>query len=691
MPDYNKEYIEWINNYICHDVIDDTIEIIETPGNPTNAIITGSKYDDFDSIINNTKLKLNNFNKYSAVIVKVDKNNSCNDLLLIKSIFDSLLHYLFNFKIIEDELFNFYKYIMEPPYFIPVNKSRCEFLFPLQYAQAIKNATFNYSLTNFKHDLNKIQDKINKTIVLLFDSADLLSHENIEKLNGIFMNLSDFVIVMYDRNDKILNSFTPKIFSFIRQFKSIRIKEINKLNELILLLIKLSGIYQNDINFLTEHKLYKIKILGELVNRKLTDINTSSQSNDNCFSENLYFNQFDLVYDFYKNIPDSDLGVILFADMISKFTDEQLKFLYVLFSVKNLKISTFEMINELFEFNLDISGLNEHLSYFSKIGIIEIKKNVVHTDIDNSKFLLLKYFFNSKKLIKNDVLMVESIPDLVFSKISSENQVKYSHSDKINECFSDVDFLDIYKKLKTHLNCTKIIIKFQNINQAKYFYTFNIEEFERLKTNFSIIIKKLERFNCYIEINKNKIFKYKPDFIVNSRLISENHKILIYDDLIYKNYIENKDLTGALKYANKIFNLNFNDFNNFKEAEYLVNSGFILMITKKYDQSTLLFEKALKIYLDSGSYCFASLTLFNLGTIEFLKKDYSEAKEKYENAINYLNGQICKCSKLYSLFVKDNEIKLEVKDNFDLLVALKDALEAVNFMIKKEGENDAAD
>lgn len=192
---------------------------------PINLALIGDRAAGKTSLLNMIESQAKK-QDYLTVRIDLDEGDINSEMHFFFKIFDSIINEAFDKNyfgghegVIFDEYLN-----QTSAYTISKDQSFKPFLFPIQYAKAMEALRTNVIISeiNFKRDLDKIKNEINKSILLLFDECNVLSGSRIllEKVRNIFMNKTNYMLVFTGTNE--LFPVIDDIFSpIVRQFKKL--------------------------------------------------------------------------------------------------------------------------------------------------------------------------------------------------------------------------------------------------------------------------------------------------------------------------------------------------------------------------------------------------------------------------------------------------------------------------------------
>jgi hypothetical protein len=165
---------------------------------------------------------------------------------------------------------------------VPEDKLFCPFLFPIQFATAMKagNGKAPVSDHAVKHDLMLIASELKRPMVVLFDESNVLAQSRVllEKIRNIFMNIPGYMLVLTGTPD--LFPIMDDVFSpIVRQFKKISVKEFDDENETencvrkplqkFSIPIEVSKSEISDIHELSGGRPYEIQLICHLLFRRI--------------------------------------------------------------------------------------------------------------------------------------------------------------------------------------------------------------------------------------------------------------------------------------------------------------------------------------------------------------------------------------------------------------------------------------
>jgi len=198
-----------------------------TAPRPINLAILGDRASGKTSILNMIELEASERN-FCAVRVDLDEGDAHSPLVFFYKLFDAILTKACQEGAFEGTVGKTYECYrdMVDAYEIPTEKLFCPFLFPMQYARAMRSGHRDIALSDsaFKTDIGTIQRELNRTVLVIMDECDVLaqSRVHLEKLRNIFMNIQGYMLVVTGTQN-----FFPvmdEVFSpIIRQFKRIEV------------------------------------------------------------------------------------------------------------------------------------------------------------------------------------------------------------------------------------------------------------------------------------------------------------------------------------------------------------------------------------------------------------------------------------------------------------------------------------
>jgi len=221
-----KQEMEDIKYYLDH---------AQTAPKPINIAILGPRASGKTSVLNMTEFEANK-RSFCTVRIDLDEGDIKTHLGFFYKLFDSIFSKAcecgaFGGK--DSKTYDVYLDMVNT-YRIPEEKLFCPVLFPIQYAKALSvgNVDAQVSDFNYRNDINKIREQINRPIVILFDEGNVLANSRIllEKIRNYFMNSTGFMIVLTGTPD--LFPVMDVVFSpIIRQFKKIIIGDFKDTKE----------------------------------------------------------------------------------------------------------------------------------------------------------------------------------------------------------------------------------------------------------------------------------------------------------------------------------------------------------------------------------------------------------------------------------------------------------------------------
>jgi len=202
---------------------------------PINLAILGPRASGKTSLLNMTELEARRRN-FCTVRIDLDEGDARSPLAFFYKLFDGLMTVVLEFGAFGGRQGKTYDTYLEltNSYSVPVDKTFCPFLFPLQYATAMAGGNSNAQLSDnsFKSDLAVIRLEVNRPIAILFDEGNALagSRVHLEKLRNIFMNTPGYMLILTGTPD--LFPVMDDIFSpIVRQFKKIGVGKFDRASE----------------------------------------------------------------------------------------------------------------------------------------------------------------------------------------------------------------------------------------------------------------------------------------------------------------------------------------------------------------------------------------------------------------------------------------------------------------------------
>lgn len=194
---------------------------------PINLAILGDRASGKTSLLNlieNEGTK----RKFCVVRVDLDEGDIISPLHFFYKLFDAMISKacsLGAYEGMSGKTYEIYREMVDSNE-VPADKTFCPFVFPIQYALAMKreNQQANLSDNNFKDDLKKLREQIERPILVIFDEGDVIGKSRVilEKLRNIFMAVSGYMLVI--SGTRALFPVMDEVFSPIgRQFKKITI------------------------------------------------------------------------------------------------------------------------------------------------------------------------------------------------------------------------------------------------------------------------------------------------------------------------------------------------------------------------------------------------------------------------------------------------------------------------------------
>jgi tetratricopeptide (TPR) repeat protein len=193
-----------------------------------NIALLGLRAAGKTSILNITELEAKS-RGFCSVRLDLDENDAAMPLMFFFKLFDGLLAAACEmgaFGGLRGKTYETYLNITNC-YEIPEAKQFCPFLFPTQYALAMKGNHPSAPTSDhaFKNDLMLISTEVAKPIILLFDEGNILGQSRVllEKLRNLFMNTPGYMLIVTGTPE--LFPVMDEVFSpIVRQFKKISVK-----------------------------------------------------------------------------------------------------------------------------------------------------------------------------------------------------------------------------------------------------------------------------------------------------------------------------------------------------------------------------------------------------------------------------------------------------------------------------------
>ena len=117
---------------------------------------------------------------------------------------------------------------------VPVDKTYCPFLYPIQYASAMSALNPNAPVSDqlVEHDLSYISETAARPIVLLFDECNVLGTHRIllEKLRNLFMNTPGYMLCLAG-TEELFPAMNDVFSPIARQFKKIHVAEFTNFDD----------------------------------------------------------------------------------------------------------------------------------------------------------------------------------------------------------------------------------------------------------------------------------------------------------------------------------------------------------------------------------------------------------------------------------------------------------------------------
>jgi len=270
---------------------------------PINLSLIGDRAAGKTSLLNMIEIEANKLD-YLTVRIDLDEGDVTSQLHFFFKIFDSILNAAF-----DKEFFGghggavFDEYLNQTSsYAIAKDTAFRPFLFPIQYAKAMdaNRDDIIISEINFKRDLDKIEEEVGRSILLLFDECNVLSGSRVllEKVRNIFMNKTSYMLVL--TGTKKLFPLIDDIFSpIVRQFKKIQVDEYKELKETELCVNKplldvgldpreiFDYSTYNELHSISEGKPYEIQLICHNMFKKMQESDIDAMELDHSVLEDV--------------------------------------------------------------------------------------------------------------------------------------------------------------------------------------------------------------------------------------------------------------------------------------------------------------------------------------------------------------------------------------------------------------------
>ena len=402
------------------------------PQRPINLAILGERAAGKTSLLNFIEFKAKE-RKLCVVRVDLDEGDSATQLPFFFKIFDSICSEVFRigaFGGINGKTYDTYRDIVDA-FVIPENKTFCPFIFPIQYAKAMKAGNPNDRLSDniFKEDLKVIREEIKTPIVLMFDEGDVLSQSRVhlEKIRNIFMAVPGYMLVIAGTPN--LFPLIDKIFSpIVRQFKKINIGPFTEEEETEACIKKplenleigsskkifdsKNWLNVKDIHDLSGGRPYEIQLICHFLFRRFQDGQSKTMVLDLEVIEDVrkeLASAQDLsrrpIISAIQNLENSDLSILGRLLSCNKHaTIDQIHFAEYVFYPKN---------------SLTKTALFEKLKFFEKLNIIAIENGVIKFLGDDFDRIYCKYWAKKYGVLLN----ISSMPYEILITIYTEIKV----------------------------------------------------------------------------------------------------------------------------------------------------------------------------------------------------------------------------------------------------------------------------
>jgi hypothetical protein len=202
---------------------------------PINIAILGQRASGKTSLLNMMDLEAKK-RDFCVARIDLDEGDAESQLAFFYKIFDAILTSaceLGAFGGLYEKTYQTYL-AMTNTYCIPEDTTFCSFLFPFQYAHAMRRGNIGIQISDqsLKKDLKKIYQELKCPTGIFFDEGNVLTKNRIllEKLRNLFMNLPGYMLVLTGTPD--LFPIIDDIFSpLVRQFKKINLSGFKTINE----------------------------------------------------------------------------------------------------------------------------------------------------------------------------------------------------------------------------------------------------------------------------------------------------------------------------------------------------------------------------------------------------------------------------------------------------------------------------
>ncbi len=249
---------------------------------PINIALLGDRAAGKTSILNMTELEARR-REFCAVRIDLDENDAM-QLMFFYKMFDGILTTACQCEAFGGLTGTTYQTYLNTTntYTVPEDKLFSPFLFPIQYALAMKAGNSHAPVSNqqVKHDLSLVSKEIQTPVVVLFDESNVLAGSRVllEKLRNIFMNIPGYMLVLTGTPD--LFPIMDDVFSpIVRQFKKIGVKEFSDKSDTAACVrsplakfkipVEVSDSEVNEIHELSGGKPYEIQLICHLLFRRI--------------------------------------------------------------------------------------------------------------------------------------------------------------------------------------------------------------------------------------------------------------------------------------------------------------------------------------------------------------------------------------------------------------------------------------
>lgn len=652
--------------------IDYYLENAKKSKRPINIAILGPRASGKTSLLNITEIKAKKKN-FCTVRIDLDEGDAKTQLGFFFKIFDGIFTSVCAKNVfggVKGETYDTYLDMVNA-YEIPKDKLFCPFLFPLQYAKAMKKRNYNVSLSDnsFKRDLDLIHKTISCPVIILFDEGNVLvkSRISLEKIRNIFMNIPGYMLVFTGTSD--LFPVMNEVFSpIVRQFKKINVGEFNDYKECEdciekplekagLNLYQISNLIpeksKKEIIDLSGKRPYEIQLISHFLFKRVQMEITKDMRLD-----------FNIIEDIIRELEISEnISKRPILTEVRKLTKKQLQAVDLLCSYDGQ--ATFDQIWE-------VEYIFRDKKRWSKIGLLNILNHLKNTSIlsdkggmikfagDDFDKIYTKYFARERKVSLNIqdfppnlelylffelYAYVKNIENLVVFDIRSRFRtsvnidinniikkmlnIKKSKKNIFQDPNSYIE--DVYFLMIKYRNTTKIPLLYIEINLS-WAKNQSIWYSEKAYSNdVKLAIKKLNSLNeRIIDFKKNLTLKYEEVDVIPLNLLKEiikkspdkfrekiakRHK----NEMFSEYFKEPRNIDEALFHADLTY------FYNPDCADFTYNNiGYLYLVAGELKKSQILLSKAIAISEDDSLFTLAN---YNMGILE-LKKNNLESAEK---------------------------------------------------------------